>query len=173
MSFEDGVADGNEQTLNDRGGRRGDDVLHLHRFHDEQALSCPDHSSFAHIDRDHCSLHGCVHGDGAGFEVIFDAPRSNGRIDLRLAVVQDGERIASIDSRPGERRRTRSRRRHRRFEEHCAPIRRGRYREQIVDVIFDEARVRAVRDEVRMTQHGSQEADVRGDAFDAELIERA
>ena len=51
MAFEDRVAGRHADPANDAVERRGDHVLHLHRFHDEERLAGANRVAFARLRR--------------------------------------------------------------------------------------------------------------------------
>ena len=63
MPFENRVAFGHRDPPHDSALVGRDDVLHLHRFHDEELLAAMHAVAFAHIDRNDRALHRRVDRD--------------------------------------------------------------------------------------------------------------
>ncbi len=157
------------QDLDNVAACRGlDDVLHLHGFHHHDLLASTHDVARAHIDADDRALHRRSE-HGAVRSSACCHVGSVGRRTRLLAVMQDRERIARVDT--GTRQRSlRSRTRRRLRKQPRMPAVAG---SKLARVPLDECGIDVVRFHCRIAQQVLQEADVRRDAFDAELAQRA
>ena len=151
----------------------GDDVLHLHGFHDEQLLTAIHRLALVDIDADNCALHGRRDRNAALRPDNLNrrgGGRRGGRcqrlpIALAFAEMQHRQGIASIDlhaRQPGFRTGVRRWRKKQLLMLLC----RGH---KIGDMFFNKARVDPVFDEIGMAQQALQKRDIGRHAFDLAL----
>ena len=114
VALEDGIAGRDGEPAHEPAERRRDDVLHLHRFHDEQLLAFADEVAFGHVDLDDRALEGRDDG-GRAFGAMCGRcchwRRRRGwcggrRARAGLPVVEHGQRIAGVDLHASEARTT-------------------------------------------------------------------
>ncbi len=142
MALEDRVSGRHADAANDAVEGRGDDVLHLHRFHDEKRLAGAHGIPFASVDADDRSLHGRAHQAGAAVGELRGgrALRAAG-----LSVMKHGQWIVRVDARPCP-------------PAHVVPsaveVERAhlgaRRKDELGSVVFHETRAHPVRLDVRM-----------------------
>ena len=180
MPFEDCVALGNRDAPHDSALVGRDDVLHFHRFHDEQLLAAMHAVAFAHVDGNDRALHrrldrNCVLGCGdvvrPGSHNCRGRRNRRWRVGPGFPVMEHGQRIARVDlcscapsadtlnDGSGSCRWT--------IEEQSPMF--GIFSDQRSDMVLDEARVDAVRDEIRMPQQALQETNIGRHALDSEF----
>ena len=163
VALEHGVADRDGERLHETRGLGGDDVLHLHRFHHQDRAAARDERSGGDVDGDDRPLHRRRQRHRAGGRL-----RRRGIVARRaLAVIEDRERIRAVDRGAGAARSGRRRR-----VGVPPPGRRLGGLQQRLDVVVDEARVGAARDEVGVREHRLQEGDVGRRPVDAEFRQR-
>ena len=159
VALVDRVAGADFDRAHDARDRRRDDVLHLHRFHDDELAAGGHLVARGDVDGDDRALHRRPHDDRVvGNDGRRRDPRAGG-----LAVDEDGERIPRVDPRAGAAGRG----------DIGVPVGVRDVRGELGDVLVDEPRRHAVRDDGRMAEKIPQDRDVRRDPVDPELAERA
>ena len=167
------VAFGHRDFTDDAIAVRGDDVLHLHGFHDGNLLAGADLVAGGDVEGHDraldrraeagCAIRGVEIGSGLSFglaRLCFDA----------RVMVEQGQRVAGVDARACKAGLARIGLL-RLGRDEAWPRRRGR-RRQFGEVFVDPARGYPPGREVVVVDHVVEERDVGADAFEAELGER-
>jgi len=175
LTLGDGIIFRRGNSPQDAAHGRGDDMLHLHRFHHDELLALGDNITFVRIDRHDRALHRRPERNRVLDSLKVIAGQSLRRMILRWRLnlrrcgfpeVKDSQRIAGINLRAYCPRRAR-------------PLKiessmRGWYRGgQLCDFLLDETGMKPILAKIGMLQQRLEKSQVRRDAFDAELAQRS